>query len=77
MLEIEEGLTRCHSVQNSLWRRLWVCRRTDYVVMIVLMMMMTTTTKMMSIILKTYEEISCYTHSHTHTHTTVTFCRCN
>jgi len=44
--------------------------RTDYAMMLVrmMMMMMMMMTKMMSAILKTYEEISRYTHIHTLTH---------
>jgi len=30
MLEIEKGNTGWHSVENSLWKRLWACRKTDY-----------------------------------------------
>ena len=30
MLEIETENTRSHSVENSLWKRLWICRKTDY-----------------------------------------------
>jgi hypothetical protein len=30
ILEIERGTTRSQSVENSLWKRLWTCRKTDY-----------------------------------------------
>jgi hypothetical protein len=30
ILEIERGSTRSHPVENSLWKRLWTCRKTDY-----------------------------------------------
>ena len=30
ILEIEIGRTRTHRVQNWPWKRLWVCRKTDY-----------------------------------------------
>jgi hypothetical protein len=30
VLETERGSTSSHSVENSLWRRLWTCRKTDY-----------------------------------------------
>ena len=30
ILEIETGNTRSHSVENSLWKRLWTCRKADY-----------------------------------------------
>jgi len=29
--EFERGITRSHTVENSLWKRLWTCRKTDYV----------------------------------------------
>ena len=32
ILEIERGSTRSRSVENSLWKSLWTCRKTDYVV---------------------------------------------
>jgi hypothetical protein len=28
--ETERGSTRSHSVENSLWKKLWTCRKTDY-----------------------------------------------
>jgi hypothetical protein len=28
--EIEKGSTRSHPVENSLWKRLRTCRKTDY-----------------------------------------------
>ena len=31
ILETKSGSTRLHSVENSLWKRLWTCRKTDYV----------------------------------------------
>jgi hypothetical protein len=30
ILEIERGSTRWHPMQNSLWKRLRTCRKTDY-----------------------------------------------
>jgi len=27
---IERGSTRSHTVENSLWQRLWTCRKADY-----------------------------------------------
>jgi hypothetical protein len=30
ILEIERGSTRLHPVENSLWKRLRTCRKTDY-----------------------------------------------
>jgi hypothetical protein len=30
ILEIERGSTRSHPVENSLWKRLRTCRKTDY-----------------------------------------------
>jgi len=30
ILGTEGGSNRAHTVENSLWRRLWSCRRTDY-----------------------------------------------
>jgi hypothetical protein len=30
ILEIERGSTRSHSMENSLWKRLQTCRKTDY-----------------------------------------------
>jgi hypothetical protein len=43
MLEIERGSTRSHFVENSLWKRLRACRKTDCGMMVMMMMMMTTT----------------------------------
>jgi hypothetical protein len=31
ILEIERGSTRSHAVENSIWKRLWTCRKADYV----------------------------------------------
>jgi hypothetical protein len=31
MLEFERGSTRSQSVENSLWKRLWTCRKAGYV----------------------------------------------
>jgi hypothetical protein len=31
MSEFERGSTRSHTMKNSLWKRLWTCRKTDYV----------------------------------------------
>jgi hypothetical protein len=30
-LELEKGSMRWHSVENSLWKRLWTCHVTDYI----------------------------------------------
>jgi len=30
ILETEKGSTRSHPVENSLWKSLWTCRKTDY-----------------------------------------------
>jgi hypothetical protein len=30
MLEFERENTRSHSLENSLWKGLWTCRKTDY-----------------------------------------------
>ena len=30
ILEIEKESSRSHSVENSGWKRLWTCRKTDY-----------------------------------------------
>jgi len=30
MLEIERGSTRSHTLENSLLKRLWTCRMTEY-----------------------------------------------
>jgi hypothetical protein len=30
ILKIERGSTRSHPVENSLWKRLRTCRKTDY-----------------------------------------------
>jgi uncharacterized membrane protein YgaE (UPF0421/DUF939 family) len=32
ILEIERGSTRSHSMENWLCKRLWTCRKTDYVI---------------------------------------------
>ena len=29
-MEIERGSTRSHTVENWLWKELWICRKTDY-----------------------------------------------
>ena len=33
VLEFEGGSTGSHSVEKSLWKWLWTCRRTDYIMM--------------------------------------------
>jgi len=38
ILETEKGSTRSHSVENSLWERLWTCN-TDYGMTIMIMIM--------------------------------------
>ena len=37
ILEIERGSTRLHTVENSLWKRLWTCHNTEYVIVCVCM----------------------------------------
>jgi hypothetical protein len=32
--DVERGSTRSHFVENSLWKSLWTCRQTDYVMVI-------------------------------------------
>jgi len=32
MLEIEIGSTCSYPLEKSLWKRLWTCRKTDYVI---------------------------------------------
>jgi hypothetical protein len=32
--DVGRGSTRSHSVENSLWKSLWTCRQTDYVMVI-------------------------------------------
>jgi hypothetical protein len=39
VLETERGSTRSHSLEYSLWNRLWVCPKTDYMMMMMMMMM--------------------------------------
>ena len=39
-LEVERGRTRSPSMENSLWKRLWTCRKTDFKIMMMMMMMM-------------------------------------
>jgi len=34
LLEIERGSTRLHSVENLLWKRLWMCLKADNVISI-------------------------------------------
>ena len=31
IVELERESTRLHSIRNSLWKRLWTCRKADYV----------------------------------------------
>jgi len=33
LLETERGSTRSHSVENWLWKGIWTCRKTNYVMM--------------------------------------------
>jgi hypothetical protein len=40
ILEIEKGNRRSHFLKNSLWERLWTCRKTDYAAAMMMMMMM-------------------------------------
>jgi len=62
MLETERRNTRSHYIENSLWKKLWTCRKTDYVVVVVVMMMI------MMIIMNT-EPIVCQLHAiHNLTH---------
>jgi hypothetical protein len=42
MLEVEKGSTRSHSLEKSLWKKVWTFRKTDYG------MMTTTTTTVLS-----------------------------
>ena len=37
MLEIETGSTSSHCGENSLWKRPWTCRKTDYAMMMMMM----------------------------------------
>jgi len=32
-METERGSTRLHSVENSLWKRLWTCCKMDHAMM--------------------------------------------
>jgi len=41
ILEIEGGSTRSRSLENWLWKRLYTCRKRDYVMMMAMMIMMT------------------------------------
>ena len=36
LLEIERESTRSHSVENSLWKRLWTCLKADNVIIIII-----------------------------------------
>ena len=40
MLEVKRGGTRPHSVENSLWKRLWTCHKTIYLMVLMMMVMM-------------------------------------
>jgi len=40
MLEVKRGGIRPHSVENSLWKRLWTCHKTIYLMVLIMMMMM-------------------------------------
>jgi len=33
ILELETGSARSRSVETELWKRLWTCRKTDYILM--------------------------------------------
>jgi hypothetical protein len=39
ILEIERGSTSLHSLENSLWKRLWTCHKIDCVMVVVVVMM--------------------------------------
>jgi hypothetical protein len=30
IMEIERGSSRSHSLENSIWKKLWTCRKTNY-----------------------------------------------
>jgi hypothetical protein len=45
ILDIERGSIRSHRVKNSLWKRLWTCRKAYYVTT-------TTTMRMMMMMMK-------------------------
>jgi hypothetical protein len=55
ILEIKTGSTRSRCVENSLWRSLWACRKTDCaeVTMILLLMMMTMMMMMITMMMTT------------------------
>jgi len=38
-LKIEIRSSESQWVENSLWKRLWNCRKTDYILLVVMMMM--------------------------------------
>jgi len=40
ILELETGSTISHSEEKSLWKSVWNCRKTVYVVVVMMMMMM-------------------------------------
>jgi hypothetical protein len=35
---VERGSTMLDCLENSLWKKLWTCRKTDYVMVVVMMM---------------------------------------
>jgi len=49
MLEIEFGSTKSHSLDSSLWKSVWIWRKTEYAMMTMVMMMM-----MMMMMMMTY-----------------------
>ena len=61
ILEIERGSTRLHTVENSLWKRLWTCHNTEYVIMCIY--------TYIYIYIYTHTHIYIYTHIYIHTYT--------
>jgi hypothetical protein len=48
VLEVEGGSTRSLCLENSLWKKLWTCRKIEYItVMMIIKMTTTATTTMM------------------------------
>ena len=40
VLELERGSTKLHTMRNSLWKKLWTYRQTEYMMMMMMMMTM-------------------------------------
>ena len=53
VLEIETRRTRSQSVENSVWKRLRACRKTNCVMMMMMMIMITATTTMIMMMMMT------------------------